>query len=395
MLGPEGGAHPQYTRDGQWFWTGAAWIPASQVLGKGQPGDYQYHAPALPRAPRPVERLARWPVVTAAALLMALVLSGVGDYVLAHRPPSSSSQRNMPSAASVLRSPYTHHVRSATFTAVGTAIGTQTATGEIFFSPQRSYEITEQINGYFAEQFLDIGGYAYQRDTRHGPWQLQPTYNGEYFYLDWDGGPVSRTLSIGGPVKVDGHQAWHLWDGLGDEWWIGVGTGRPLAAVDLGYRYTFSNWGKAPRLHAPPASDVATQVYHGRIGQALQTPAFGISVASPQVTGQSGPVTAPPGYRYLSLQVTVTNLAAQSLGVPLGQPVVTSPGGGEYWQNPMQESQDLPDGTRQLAPGASESGTLVFDVEKGVNEVRLLLSTSQLQPDPTSTDYLVVITVSL
>lgn len=386
--------HPQYTSDGRWFWTGEAWIPASQVLGEPPAQQYRYRAPVVPAASRPVERLARWPVVAAAALMVALLVAGVGDFAFVHRPPPApQTSRPAPSAEAILRFPYTHHVGSATFTAVGTAISTQTASGEIFFSPRRAYEITERINGYFGEQYLDVGGYAFARDTRDGAWQLQPTYNGEYFYLDWDGGAVDRNISVGGPVKMDGQQAWHLTDGLGDQWWIGVQTGQPLQAIDLGYRYTFTNFGKARPLHMP--SDVATRVYRGRIGQTLRTPVFGITVTSPQVSAQSGAAAAPAGYRFLSLQVSVTNLSSEPIGIPLGQPVVTSPAGGEYWQDASQESQDLPDGTRQLAPGASESGTLVFDVERGVSEVRLFVSTAQLQPDPIMNDYLAVVTVSL
>lgn len=388
--------HPQYTPDGRWFWTGENWIPASDVLGERPARQYRFQAPVVPAEPRPVERLTRWPIVAAAALLVALVVAGIGDFALVHRPPSNSpNSQTAPSAETILRSPYTHHVGSATFTATGTAISTQTATGEIFFTPRRAYEITERINGYFGQQFLDIGGYAFARDTRGGAWQLQPTYNGEYFYLDWDGASVDRSISVRGPVKVDGQEAWHLSDGLGDEWWIGVQTGQPLEAIDLGYRYTFSNFGQARPLRVPAASDVSTKVYRGRLGETLQTPVFGLTVSSPQVSGQSGAAAAPKGYRYLSLQVTVTNRSTQPIGIPLGQPVVTSPRGGEYWQDPAQESQDLPDGTRQLPPGASESGTLIFDVERGVDEVRLLVSTAQLQPDPIMNDYLAVVTVSL
>ena len=110
----------------------------------------------------------------------------------------------------------------------------------------------------------------------------------------------------------------------------------------------------------------------------------------------SGTNAAPSGYRYVSLQVSVTNTSTVPIGLPLGNPVVTSPEGGEYWQDATQESQDLPDGTQLLSPGVTESGTLVFDVETGVKQVRLLVSTSQMTPDPLDTnDYLAVVTVSL
>lgn len=396
VAGPEGRAYPRYSPDGRWFWTGEAWIPAAQVLGERPAQEYRYVIPALPAPRRPVERVARWPIAAAAALLVALMVAGIGNYALAHQPPSSSPNAGpTPSVASILREPYTHHVGSATFTAVGILPGRQTASGEIFFSPARGYEITELIDGSFAQQFLDVDGYGYARDARNGPWQMQPTYNGEYFYLDWDGGPVSRNISLGGPVTVDGEQAWHLWDGLGDQWWIGVDSGRPLQAIDLGYRYTFANFGKARPLHAPPASQVSTQVYRGRLGQPLQTPIFTLEVSSPQLSTGSGTAPAPAGYRFVSLTVNVTNSSSLPVGIPLGEPVVTSPQGGEYWQDASQESQALPDGTQLLAPGAGESGTLVFDVEKGVNQVRLLLSTAQMTPDPIATnDYLAVVTVS-
>lgn len=397
MAGLEGRSYPHYSPDGHWFWTGEVWIPASQVLRDVPPQEYRYVAPALPAPVRVVERIARWPILAAAALLVALLVGGVGNYALDHRSPSTPpSPGPTPSAESILRSPFTHHVGSATFTAKGVLPGRQTATGEIFFTPQRAYEITEKINGNFAQQFLDVDGYAYARDQRTGPWQLEPTYNGEYFYLDWDGGPATHNISVGGPVTMDGEQAWHLWDGLGDQWWIGVENGRPLEAIDLGYRYTFSHFGKARPLHAPPTSQVATQAFRGGIGQPLQTPIFSLNVSSPQVSQGSGTSAAPNGYRYLSLQVAVTNTSGSPIGVPLGNPVVTSPEGGEYWQDASQESQDLPDGTQLLAPGATETGTLVFDVETGVNQVRLLLSTSQMTPDPLETnDYLTVVTVSL
>jgi hypothetical protein len=397
VSGPGERAYPRYTPDGRWYWTGEVWVPASQVLGERPPQEYQYLAPALPRPARPVERIGRWPILAATALLVALLVAGVGNYALAHQPPSAQpTPAPTPSVQSILRAPFTHHVGSATFTGVGTLPGRQTATGEIFFSPERAYEIIERINGNFVQQFLDVGGYGYARETQHGPWQLDPTYNGEYFYLDWDGGTPSPNIIVGGPVKIDGEEAWHLSDGLGDQWWIGVDSGRPLQAIDLGYRYTFSNFGKAPALHAPSWSQVNTTIYRGRTGQPLQTPIFTLNVSNPQVSYGTGPTAAPGGYRYLSFQVTVTNSSTVPIGVPLGEPVVTSPQGGEYWQDASQEAEDLPDGTQLLAPGAGESGTVVFDVEQNVTEVRLFLSTAQMSPDPIATnDYLAVMTVSL
>ncbi len=397
VAGSEGRPYPHYSPDGRWFWTGEVWIPASQVLHELPAQEYRYVPPALPMPVRTVERLARWPIVVAAALMVALALGGIGNYALDHRQASAPpTPAPTPSAEAILRSPFTHHVGSATFEASGILPGKQTATGEIFFTPHRAYEITEAINGTFAQQFLDVDGYAYARDQRGGPWQLDPTYNGEYFYLDWDGSPATRNIEVGGPVKVNGEQAWHLWDGLGDQWWIGVDSGRPLEAIDLGYRYIFSNFGKARPLHAPAASQVQTQVYRGGIGQPLQTPEFSINVSSPQVSQGSGTNAAPNGFSYLSLQVAVTNTSGVPIGVPLGNPVVTSPEGGEYWQDASQESQALPDGTQLVAPGATETGTLVFDVENGVKQVRLLLSTSQMTPDPLETnDYLAVVMVSL
>jgi hypothetical protein len=397
VSGPGERAYPRYTPDGRWYWTGEAWIPASKVLGALPPQEYRYQAPAAPHPARPVERISRWPVLGAVALLAALLIAGVGNFALAHLPPSAQQTPGpMPSVQAILRAPFTHHVGSATFTGVGTLPGGQTAKGEIFFSPQRAYEITERMNGYFAQQFLDIGGYGYARETKGGPWQLDPTYNGEYYYLDWDGGTPSANVVVGGPVNMDGEQAWHLSDGLGDQWWIGVESGRPLQAIDLGYRYTFSNFGKAPELHAPPASQVETTVYRGQTGQPLKTPIFTLDVSNPQVNYGAGPNAAPDGYRYLRFQVTVSNSSTVPIGIPLGEPVVTSPEGGEYWQDASQEAVDLPDGAQLLAPGASESGSLVFDVEQNVTEVRLLLSTSQMTPDPLATDdYLAVMTVSL
>lgn len=397
MAGTEGRSFPHYSPDGRWFWTGEVWVPASQVLQERPALEYRYVAPPLPAPVRVAERIARWPVLVAAALLVALVAGGIGNYAYnRHQASAQPSPGPTPSAASILREPFTHHVGSATFTARGVLPGKQTGTGEIFFTPHRAYEITEQVNGYFAQQFLDVDGYGYSRDARTGPWQLQPTYNGEYFYLDWDGGPATRNIAVGGPVKMDGEEAWHLWDGLGDQWWIGVDSGHPLEAIDLGFRYTFSDFGKARPLHAPPASQVQTKTYRGGIGQPLQTPVFALNASSPQVSEASPTGSAPSGYRYLSLQVSVTNTSGVPIGVPLGNPVVTSPGGGEYWQDASQESRDLPDGTQLLAPGQTESGTLVFDVETGVTQVRLLLSTSQMTPDPLETDdYLAVVTVSL
>lgn len=119
-------------------------------------------------------------------------------------------------------------------------------------------------------------------------------------------------------------------------------------------------------------------------------------MSNPQVGYGAGPNAAPDGYRHLRFQVTVSNTSTVPIGIPLGEPVVTSPEGGEYWQDASQEAVDLPDGAQLLAPGASESGSLVFEVEQNVTEVRLLLSTSQMTPDPIATDdYLAVMTVSL
>ena len=397
MAGSEGRSYPHYSPDGRWYWTGEVWIPASQVLRELPAQEYRYLGPVLPAPVRALERITRWPILVATALLVALVAGGIGNYALDQRSSSSSPTPSpTPSAQAILRSPFTHHVGSATFTAKGILPGKQTATGEIFFTPQRAYEITEQIDGYFAQEFLDVGGYAYARDQRGGPWAMEPTYNGEYFYLDWDGSPATRNIVVGGPVTMDGEQAWHLYDGLGDQWWIGVDSGRPLEAIDLGYRYTFSHFGKAHPLQAPPASSVQTQIFRGGIGQPLQTPIFSLNVSSPQVSEGNGTNPAPGGYRYVSLQVTVTNTSGVPIGVPLGNPVITSPQGGEYWQDASQEAKDLPDGTSLLAPGQTETGTLVFDVESGVKQVRLFISTSQMTPDPLeSNDYLAVVMVSL
>lgn len=389
-----GSAHPHYTPDGRWFWTGSAWIPSREVFAQ-EARPPRYEAAAVPRAPRVPERLTRWPLVVAAALLVALLVAGVGDYAAAHRQHPAPGVRNPPSARSILRAPYTHHVGSATFTAVGTTPGRQTATGEILFSPERGYEITERIDGYWADEFLDVGGYAYQRTARGGPWQLQPTYDGEYFYLDWDGAPTPHDLAVNGPVRIRGQRAWHVEDNQGDQWWVGVTSGRPLQALDLGYRFTFSDFGRAPALRPPAPAHVETPTYRAELGQALRTPLLTVTVSDPRLATRLPAGAAPQGYRFLSLQMTVTNDTGQPLGVPLGQPVLTSPQGGEYWQDPAQEIRDLPDGTVPLAPGATEAGTLVFDVEQGVDEVRLLFSSGQLTPDPETQDYLGVVTVPL
>ncbi|MBO0702668.1 MAG: hypothetical protein J2P38_07035, partial [Candidatus Dormibacteraeota bacterium] len=85
MAGPEGGSHPRYSPDGRWFWTGEVWIPASQVLRERPEQDYRYTAPGLPAPVRAMDRIRRWPVVCAAALLVALIFAGVGNYVLDQR----------------------------------------------------------------------------------------------------------------------------------------------------------------------------------------------------------------------------------------------------------------------------------------------------------------------
>ncbi|MGH7921519.1 MAG: DUF4352 domain-containing protein [Candidatus Dormibacteraceae bacterium] len=388
---------PHYTPDGRWYWDGTTWIPGPQVLaGERPPRQFAYAAPVVATAAPARERIARWPLWAAGLLLVALVVAGIGDGVLGHRQGQPPGAGPPPSAQSILRSPFTHHVGSATFTAVGTTPGRQSASGEIFFTPDRAYEITERINGYWSGQFLDVGGYAYQRTSRGGPWELDPTDNAEYYYLDWDGGAVTRDITVTGPVELHGEKAWHLSDGLSDQWWIGVATGHPLQAIDLGYQYTFGSFGKAPGLRAPAPGEVATRVYHARAGQPLPTPLMTLRVGDPQVSEHSSTGKAPAGYRYLSLRVTTVNDSTQPLGIPLQQPVVTSPQGAEYWQDGSQEQQDLPDGTMPLAPGKSESGTLVFDVEQGVTRVRFLLPTAQLTPDPDSAgDYLMVVDVTL
>lgn len=390
---PDEGPHPHYTHDGRRFWTGAAWIEASDILD-GDAREESRPAPAVPATASPAAPAMRWRIAAASILIAVLVAAGFGHWALGSLSRTSSS--GVPSAESILNSPFTHHVRNATFSAVGIGWAGWNATGEIFFRPKIGFAITERIDGALSQQFLDVDGLGYERDQPGGAWHAQPTYPPEYFDLGWDGGGAAdRDLQVGGPVRIRGEEAWHLWDGLGNEWWIGVANGRPLEVEDLGFRYIFSNFGKAPGLQAPARAEIATGIYPGQVGQAVATPAFSVLAGDPRVHALQGYLPAPQGYRYLSLRVSVTNRLATPAGLPLGAPVVTSAQGGEYWQDTLQESQTVADGTPALAPGASESGTLVFVVAKGVKVVRLLISTTQLQPNPVLGDYLVVITVHL
>ena len=132
---------------------------------------------------------------------------------------------------------------------------------------------------------------------------------------------------------------------------------RPPAAGDRPrYRYTFANFGNAPALHAPPASQVETTVYRGQTGQSLKTLIFTLDVSNPQVGYGAGPNVAPGGYRNLRFQVMVSNTSTVPIGIPLGEPVVTSPEGGEYWQDASQEAVDLPTARSCWLPARASRG---------------------------------------
>ncbi|MGH7918517.1 MAG: DUF4352 domain-containing protein, partial [Candidatus Dormibacteraceae bacterium] len=293
--------------------------------------------------------------------------------------------------------PFTRGVESATFTAVGTSntYGRRRAKGEIFFAPEHGFAITETIDGRWAEQQLDVGGYGYTRESPSGGWHLDGSYCSEFFYLDWDGSPLTDHLSVSGPVEMDGEQAWHLDDRTGDQWWVGVQTGHPLQAIDEGLRYTFSDFGRAPKLRAPAKSRILTRIYQGPAGRPVAAPLETVTVSGAQREDHLNGTYAPPGYEYLSVQVTVVNTSAQPLGIDLDSPPAMGVrNGGEYWQDLLAEQPGPPGGGQKLAPGASESATLVYDVETNVRQVLTEFSSEELDPDP-SAGYLIVVPVKI
>ncbi|MFZ0218143.1 MAG: hypothetical protein WAM30_19585 [Candidatus Dormiibacterota bacterium] len=352
---------PQYTPDGRWFWNGTAWIPAAGVLGPAPPPP-----PAPPAVPRTRLRLQRWHAIVAAAIVAALVIAatvGIAFDVAAHRPPPPTP--TPPPAGKVFEMPITSGLRSASVTEVQrNPYGTIHASGEITFNPNRAFELVATDGGQPVGQDIDVDGIDYTRYDPTSPWRATDPLSDEDMTLGWAGDAPPPNLRVTGLESVGGESAWHLVDGGGDNWWIGARSGHPLQfefkGTGLDQTITFSRFDRQNAIQPPQKSQVSTTQYSGRIGTPVVSPLSTVDVT--QVKLDPPGIIAPPiGYRYLGVQLSYRNTAADVATFD-NQLAISAPDGSLYSQDSLTQVSPALPMFQNVASGQTVAGWDVFVV---------------------------------
>ncbi|MGH7910127.1 MAG: DUF4352 domain-containing protein [Candidatus Dormibacteraceae bacterium] len=363
-----GTAHPRYTPDGRWFWTGAAWVPGREVLRGGSPPP----PPSPPIAtPRPRGPVATRQVLVAVILALVLLAARAAPALLTRSP---GVEEVAPVADTVFAMPFTDRVRSADLQGwLIDGSGTITLQGEIDFTPERALHVTRSLGGAYVGECLDAGGVDYQTQQRGGPWQAVTPVSPVDQYLGWAGGPPPPHLRVLGRETVDGQAAWHLRSRSGGDWWIAAATGRPLRYAyrsrQLEMALTFGHFGDASAIATPPASNVTTAPIGGALGTIIVAPEASLGVLAVQVSpAGSGP--PPRGVRYQAVYVRYENDDPDPITFENAF-TLTATDGSQYTQTGTVEVSPVLPRTRVLQPGERVSGWDVFVVARGAAPLTL------------------------
>ena len=415
----------QYSPDGYWYWDGTRWIAvqvgqpplpgaASQPGGIGNaswaPNPPPMPPPAAapspvpqaqmsatnvapPRVPRVPTTARRRPYLVGLAIALAalVVLGGAGSgLVIAIRNHQTAVPNSAPSAQSVFEMPFTKGIRSARFHEVEKAGGsTFDGSGVIDFTPEHGF--SESLSSQYGvfERSLEVGGVTYEQITGD-KWKAVDTEPTHFQDLGWDGTPLADHLVIAAQTTVAGQQAWVLKEQHStNEWIVGEQTGDPLEAILYGHdTYTFSDWGKAPAIKAPPASAVSTGRYSGSGSGPVVAPAATVTVLAAQVDSTASN-DDPAGFQNVAVKLSYQNTAASASDFDNLISLVSADGvfaTSSY----TTLSPGLENGTG-VSPGQTITGWDGFMVPKGATSFHLLFGE---QADQSQTlDYLISISV--
>lgn len=339
-----------------------------------------------------------------AAVLVALaILGSVGSVtLLAHRShhntqpaghranPHTNVPSGAPSAPAIFDLPYTKGVRSAEFSEVDTAGGARlTGSGVMEFAPEHAFSETQREGSVVVERAVQVGGVSYNQEFN--PKYQATQYEAEGFEaIGWDGAPPPDDLWVAAQTRLDGQQAWVLKEAYtSDKWVVGEQTGDPLQVViDGNDTYTFSHWGQAPAIQAPPAGDVSTQRYSGSGSAPVVTPGSTVAVLKEQTDAAAGALD-PAGFQTIALDISYRNTASAASEFDNGLALVTADG---MFATPTYTTLTpaLKSGTT-VAPGQTITGWDEFVVPRQATSFDLLFGE---QPDQSgSLDYLISISV--
>lgn len=374
---------PHYTPDGAWFWTGATWIPAADVLlPRAAPGP---PAPvALPSGPR--WRI--WLSAAVAAVLVAVVTAGV----LMSRPAGQPGPT--PPADRIFALPFTHHVGSVGMRGTLTGEGvTEGVNGVVAFTPDRALHVTLNVGGAYVGEYLDIDGIDYQTQEPGGPWDAGTPVSLIDRALGWAGGPPPPGLRVVGHQQVAGEPAWHLVSPSGRGWWIGAQTGHPLRFAVRNQQWaldvTFRGFGAQPAIMAPPQSNVSTLPIQGAVGTIISAPQMSMEVdavqPAPAMLG-----SPPNGYRYQAIDLSYRNDGQEPVTFDNAF-TLTGDHGAQYEQSPNVQMAPILPHDELLQPGQTVSGWDIFVVSRDARDLTLRVGP---QADEQNVDFLVSIPLS-
>lgn len=287
------------------YWDGTRW----QYPSQGSPPP-----PHVPPAQAPGTRRAhrrRYRPGVAVVLVMLVALGSVVAVIAVRGHPTTPG--SAPTAQEVFELPYARGIRSAEFR-VHYPKSMLSASGVIEFAPQHAFSETLSAGGGVDQRWVEVGGVSYWAYS-DAPYQAQASEADPFQYLGWDGAPPPDGLEIAGHTRFGGQPAWVLKKAdTGDRWIVAERTGAPLEAVldDVSGKdtYTFSDWGRAPRIQAPAAADVSTERYRGTGSHPVVAPAATVRVlkAQPDSAGDGDP----PGFRRVAVEISYKNTTVSS-----------------------------------------------------------------------------------
>ncbi len=411
----------QYSPDGRWYWDGTRWlpVPAGQLpfpTGPAQPTGIgnQSWAPtpppvvAPPEAPQPSptpaptivarapqvhapKRLRPYLVGIAIALVALLMLGGVGTGALiAIRNHQTAVPSSAPGAQAIFEMPFTKGVRSARFHEVENAGWTTSdGSGVIEFSPAHAFsESLSSKYGVF-QRAVEVGGVTYQA-IAGDKYRADDTELTHFQDLGWDGNPLFEPLQLIAQTSVAGQQAWVLKEAhSSNRWIVGEQTGDPLEAILYGNdTYTFSDWGNAPAIKAPPATAISTGRYSGSASDPVVAPAATVKVLGTQVDSTAGRGD-PPGFQNVALEISYENTAASASDFDNVISLVSSDG--VFAQSTYTTMTPAFQSGTGVSPGQTITGWDGFMVPKQATDFHLLFGEQVDQSQ--SVDYLISIAV--
>lgn len=326
----------------------------------------------------------------ALAALLVLGAVGSGALIAIRNRQTAGVPASAPSPEAVFEMPYTKGVRSARFHEVEHAGGsTVHGSGVIEFAPDHGF--SESLTGKFGifERDVEVGGVGY--DSIGGEkYRATDTELLHFQSLGWDGGAPPVQLKIVAQTTLDGQRAWVLKEGS-TRWIVGEQTGDPLEAVVYGTdTFTFSDWGKAPAIHAPPAHQVSTARYSGSGNSPVVAPAATVTVLQEQWDATASQA-APPGFRTLALEISYKNTAASASDFDNFFSLVSSDGVFAY-TGFTTLSPGLQAGTG-VSPGQTITGWVGFNVPRGATRFHLLFGEQSDQSQ--ALDYLITTSVGI